>query len=97
LELNQNDVAFMIIIIIIIAAIITLLCLFYLPLTTADVIWWSHSPALWQCRHVPFRWLVLEWTSNRSKASPKRCLLSIPPPSQDCFFPLGLGRERLWV
>lgn len=35
LELNQNEVAFMIIIIIA-AAIITLLCLFYLPLNTAD-------------------------------------------------------------
>jgi len=26
---------------------------------------------------------------------PKRCLLSIPPPSEDCSFPLGLGQERL--
>ena len=33
----------------------------------------------------------LEWTSNRSKAPPKWCLFSIPPPSQDCSFPLGLG------
>src|SRR6218665_236425 len=33
----------------------------------------------------------LEWTSNRSKAPPKRCLFSILPPSQDCSFPLGLG------
>src|SRR6218665_2991375 len=33
-------------------------------------------------------------SSNRSKASPKWCLFSIPPPSQDCSFPLGLGRER---
>jgi len=32
----------------------------------------------------------LEWTSNRSKAPPKRCLFSIPPPSQDSSFPLGL-------
>jgi len=39
----------------------------------------------------------LEWTSNRSQASPKWCLFSITPPSQDCSFPLGLGRERLWV
>ena len=30
--------------------------------------------------------------SSRSKAPPKRCLFSIPPPSQDCSFPLGLGR-----
>src|SRR6218665_1411020 len=37
----------------------------------------------------------LEWTSSRSKVLPKRCLFSIPPPSQDCSFPLGLGRERL--
>src|SRR6218665_903270 len=37
----------------------------------------------------------LEWTPNRSKAPPKRCLFSIPPPSQDCSFPLGMGRERL--
>src|SRR6218665_2131168 len=36
-----------------------------------------------------------EWTSSRSKVPPKRCLFSIPPPSQDCSFPLGLGRERL--
>src|SRR6218665_1812182 len=36
----------------------------------------------------------VEWTSNRSKTSPKRCLFSIPPPSQDFYFPLGLGRER---
>ena len=39
----------------------------------------------------------LEWTPNRSKAPPKWCLFSIPPPSQDCSFPLGMGRERLWV
>src|SRR6218665_2727493 len=25
----------------------------------------------------------------------KQCLFSIPPPSQDCSFPLGLGWERL--
>src|SRR6218665_2159752 len=31
----------------------------------------------------------LEWTSNRFKAPPKRCLFSIPPPSQDCSFPLA--------
>src|SRR6218665_3369878 len=37
----------------------------------------------------------LEWTSRRSKASSKRCLFSIPPPSKDCSFPLGLGRESL--
>src|SRR6218665_4007630 len=37
----------------------------------------------------------LEWTSSRSKAPPKRCLFSIPPPSEDCSFPLGLCRERL--
>src|SRR6218665_489921 len=37
----------------------------------------------------------LEWTFSRSKAPPKRCLFSIPPPSKDCSFPLGLGRERL--
>src|SRR6218665_3559586 len=37
----------------------------------------------------------LEWTSSRSKAPSKRCLFSIPPPSKDCSFPLGLGRERL--
>src|SRR6218665_2721046 len=37
----------------------------------------------------------LEWTSSRSKAPSKRCLFSIPPPSLDCSFPLGLGRERL--
>src|SRR6218665_3923926 len=32
-----------------------------------------------------------EWTSSRSKAPPKRCLqwFSIPPPSQDCSFPLA--------
>src|SRR6218665_4126757 len=39
----------------------------------------------------------LEWTSNRSKSPPKCCLFSIPPPSQDCSFPLGLGRERFSV
>ena len=39
----------------------------------------------------------LEWTSSRSKAPPKRCLFSIPPPSKDCSFLLGLGRERLWI
>src|SRR6218665_1712829 len=37
----------------------------------------------------------LEWTSSRSKAPPKRCLFSIPPPPKHCSFPLGLGRERL--
>jgi len=31
------------------------------------------------------------------KHLPKRWLFSIPPPSQDYYFPLGLGRERLWV
>ena len=39
----------------------------------------------------------VEWTSSRSKAPHKRCLFSIPPPSKDCPFPLGLGRKRLWV
>ena len=39
----------------------------------------------------------VEWASSGSKAPPKRCLFSIPPPSKDCSFPLGLGRERLWV
>ena len=39
----------------------------------------------------------VEWTSNRSKASPGRCLFSSPPPSQDCSFPLGLGRESFCV
>jgi|SRR6218665_2079469 len=34
---------------------------------------------------------------NRYKALPKRCLFSTPPPSQDCSFLLGLGRERLCV
>ena len=67
------------------------------PLLT--VIWWSYSPALRQCRPVQFLWLVkhLEWTSSRSKAPSKQCLFSIPPPSKDCSFPLGLGWERLWV
>jgi len=37
----------------------------------------------------------LEWTSTRSKAPPKCYLFSIPPPSQDCSFPLGLGLECL--
>jgi len=37
----------------------------------------------------------LEWTFNKSHAPPKRCVFSIPPPSQDCSFLLGLGRERL--
>src|SRR6218665_1586777 len=39
----------------------------------------------------------LEWTSNRSKAPPKWCLFSIPPPSQDYSFPFGLDREGLQV
>jgi len=39
----------------------------------------------------------LEWTSNRSKAPPKWCLFSIPPPSQDYSFPFGLDREGLEV
>src|SRR6218665_1790017 len=29
------------------------------------------------------------------KAPPKRCLFSVPPPSEDCSFPLSLVRERL--
>src|SRR6218665_1041427 len=37
----------------------------------------------------------LECSFLRSKAPPKRCLFSIPPPSQDCSFSLGLGRKRL--
>src|SRR6218665_528088 len=39
----------------------------------------------------------LEWNSNRSKpkAPPKRCLFSIPAPSQDCSFPLGLWVDFL--
>ena len=63
------------------------------------VIWWFHSPALRQCRPVLFLWLVqhMVWPSNRSKAPPKRSLFTIPPLSQDCSFPLGLGWERLWV
>ena len=64
------------------------------------VIWWSHSPALRQYRPVHFLWLAQKPGmdfSSRSKAPPKRCLFSIPPPSKDCSFPLGLGRERLWV
>ena len=28
---------------------------------------------------------------------PKRCLYSIPPSSQECSFPLGMCKERLWV
>ena len=39
----------------------------------------------------------VEWTYKRSKAPPKWCPFSIPPPSQDCSFPLGLGQERFWV
>src|SRR6218665_906778 len=31
----------------------------------------------------------LEWTSTRLKAPLKRCLVSIPPPSQDCSFHLA--------
>jgi len=63
------------------------------------VIWLSHLPALLQCRPIPFSgWSSnVEWTCNRSKPPPKWCLFSIPPPSQDCSFPLGLGRERFWV
>jgi len=30
-----------------------------------------------------------KWTSNRSKAPPKQCLFSIPPPSQVCLFCLA--------
>src|SRR6218665_3582585 len=65
------------------------------PLLT--VIWWSHSPALRQCRPVHFLWLTqnLEWTSSRYKAPPKWCLFSIPPPSKYCSFSLVLDRERL--
>jgi len=37
------------------------------------------------------------FTSYWFKAPPKRCLFSIPPPSQDCSYLFGLGRERLWV
>src|SRR6218665_2752653 len=37
----------------------------------------------------------LEWTSSRSKAPSKRCLFSIPPPTKDCSFPLGLGGKRV--
>src|SRR6218665_3433367 len=60
------------------------------PLLT--VIWWSHSPALRQCRPVYFLWLAQKPGMDfRSKAPPKRCLFSIPPPSKDCSFPLGLG------
>src|SRR6218665_2618505 len=32
---------------------------------------------------------------NGLPVDPKRCLFSIPPPSKDCSFPLGLGQERL--
>ena len=39
----------------------------------------------------------MEWTSNRSKAPPKWCLFSIPPPSRDSSFSLSLGWERCWV
>ena len=63
------------------------------PLSAA--IWWSHLPAdpFFSCG-----WCYnLEWTSNRFKASRKRCLFSIPPPSQDWSFPLGLGRDILGV
>jgi len=66
------------------------------PLST--VIWLSHLPALLQCRPVLFLWLVQQREMDfQSKASPKRCLFSIPPLSQDCSFPLDLGRERFWV
>ena len=44
---------------------------------------------------VHFLWLVQKPGTSRSKAPSKRCLFSIPPPSKDCSFPLGLGRERL--
>jgi len=37
----------------------------------------------------------MECTYSRSEAPPKQCLFSIPPPSLDCYFPIGLGRERL--
>jgi len=58
----------------------------------SKVIWWSHSPVFFS------GWFNnLEWTSNRAKTPPKWCLFSIPPSSQDCSFPLDLGRERLWV
>ena len=52
----------------------------------------------WQHDTCKPQWLEnLEWASSRSKAPPKRCLFLIAPPSRDCSFPLGLGRERLWV
>src|SRR6218665_3346546 len=43
------------------------------------------GPTTWNGLPIDLRHL---WSS-------KRCLFSIPPPSQDCSFPLGLGRERL--
>jgi len=45
------------------------------------------GPAMWNWRPIDLRHLP-----------PKRCLFSFPPPpSQDCSFPLGPGREHFWV
>src|SRR6218665_2256790 len=59
------------------------------------VVPFARSSTMHSCRPVLFLWFIQQpgMDLQRSKASPKRCLYSIPSPS----FPLGLGRERLSV
>ena len=79
---------------------VTMLAMYFLAYTSIKFIWRisRKSCSVFVARSFSVVWSSnLEGTSSRSKAPPKRCLFSIPPPSQGCYFPLGLGRERLWV
>jgi len=59
----------------------------------------SIRPLCKECRAVPFLWSVQQPGSGfpRSEAPPKWSLFSVSPTFEDFSFPLGLGRERLWV